>query len=422
MQRREGGSLICDSERNYQIGIGEHSTHRTGDMRRDHWVIPLRQLWFIVLVNLLTNDSIAAQAFTSFDDSPSPSDNYIPRSRPDFNFADIPCDLKENNFCTRAGKAYPWYGIGNFIADNRAMIKRLYGSENQRGPSANHAQGPITTRQGKSVAGTGTNACPSEQFVVTPFWANNSDGNTLALVNFHPFEQAIQQEICKTGVQGRCRDGCQCEQKHAWYRLLAFDPRNECKGIFMDWFQFPSCCSCNCYDNLPVRDASSSSTTPSTSTLPTVEAKSDEGLSAKLINVSAMAEGPPTTSQLSTSSLTSQKTVSHTSSSINITTTSTSTLLPKSRTQQPSSTTTSPLLTTLPAPLNVPCLSTTASSQSATTLSHPRLSLLASAPATSRYLRLKPYLPFRRAQLLEPRLQMQSHLSPLHPNILGQED
>ena len=41
------------------------------------------------------------------------------------------------------------------------------------------------------------NACPSEQFVMTPFWANNSDGRALAVVNFHPFEQAIQQEICK---------------------------------------------------------------------------------------------------------------------------------------------------------------------------------------------------------------------------------
>jgi hypothetical protein len=31
------------------------------------------------------------------------------------------------------------------------------------------------------------------------------------------------------------------------HRLLAFDPTNECRGIFSDWFRFPSCCVCKCY-------------------------------------------------------------------------------------------------------------------------------------------------------------------------------
>jgi hypothetical protein len=45
-----------------------------------------------------------------------------------------------------------------------------------------------------------------------------------------------------------CRDGCRCEQQYRLHRLLAYDPRNECRGIFSDWFKFPSCCVCKCYD------------------------------------------------------------------------------------------------------------------------------------------------------------------------------
>ena len=45
-----------------------------------------------------------------------------------------------------------------------------------------------------------------------------------------------------------CRDGCRCEQQYRLHRLLAYDPNNECRGIFSDWFKFPSCCICRCYD------------------------------------------------------------------------------------------------------------------------------------------------------------------------------
>ena len=33
-------------------------------------------------------------------------------------------------------------------------------------------------------------------------------------------------------------------QKYKWHRLLAYDPNNDCAGIFMDWFLYPSCCVC----------------------------------------------------------------------------------------------------------------------------------------------------------------------------------
>lgn len=40
------------------------------------------------------------------------------------------------------------------------------------------------------------------------------------------------------------------EQQYRLHRLLAYDPHNECRGIFSDWFRFPSCCICKCY-NIP---------------------------------------------------------------------------------------------------------------------------------------------------------------------------
>ncbi|XP_055344830.1 protein spaetzle 4-like isoform X2 [Paramacrobiotus metropolitanus] len=184
----------------------------------------------------------------------SAGSNYIPRIRPDFDLHDIPCDLsRPDKPCTLPGKSYPWFAMNSYIEDNKAMLKRMYGDtcERDAGKHARlRAQGPMS-RQGREQDKPDVgfvNACPSEQFVVTPFWANNSAGTTLAIVNFHPFEQAVQQEVCKPGTSGRCRDGCRCEQKYSWYRLLAFDPRNECRGIFMDWFQFPSCCACHCYE------------------------------------------------------------------------------------------------------------------------------------------------------------------------------
>lgn len=95
----------------------------------------------------------------------------------------------------------------------------------------------------------GYNACPITQEVVAPYWANNTRGETLALLNVYPFEQYIHWEKCSfEGEQMFCRDGCRCEQQFRLHRLLAFDPKNECRGIFADWFRFPGCCVCICYD------------------------------------------------------------------------------------------------------------------------------------------------------------------------------
>ncbi|XP_076243202.1 spaetzle domain-containing protein 4 [Calliopsis andreniformis] len=95
----------------------------------------------------------------------------------------------------------------------------------------------------------GINACPVKEEVVAPFWANNTRGEVLALLNLYPFEQYVHWEKCThENKQMHCRDGCRCEQQYRLHRLLAYDPNNECRGIFSDWFKFPSCCVCRCYD------------------------------------------------------------------------------------------------------------------------------------------------------------------------------
>jgi Spaetzle len=94
-----------------------------------------------------------------------------------------------------------------------------------------------------------SNACPVKEEVVAPFWANNTRGEVLALLNLYPFEQYVHWEKCTNEHrQMYCRDGCRCEQQFRLHRLLAYDPHNECRGIFSDWFRFPSCCICKCYD------------------------------------------------------------------------------------------------------------------------------------------------------------------------------
>lgn len=74
----------------------------------------------------------------------------------------------------------------------------------------------------------------------------------MALLNLYPFEQYVHWEKCtQEHKQMYCRDGCRCEQQYRLHRLLAYDPQNECRGIFSDWFRFPSCCICKCY-NVPL--------------------------------------------------------------------------------------------------------------------------------------------------------------------------
>ncbi|CAH4030091.1 unnamed protein product [Pieris brassicae] len=186
----------------------------------------------------------------------------------------VPC-VKRNFqlYCPTAGNTYPLDKIETFIDENKALIKRMYGSfampsgaRVRRAPGVPdmHAGIPDThsgdsyfrrhVRQAKpklpdaqAVNSTGRiDACESKTEIMTPYWALNSARKLRAIVNTMHFEQAIHQEVCSKQSTSRCSGDCGCEQKYKWHRLLAYDPSDDCAGIFMDWFLFPSCCVCRC--------------------------------------------------------------------------------------------------------------------------------------------------------------------------------
>ncbi|XP_034934726.1 protein spaetzle 3 [Chelonus insularis] len=206
-----------------------------------------------------------------------------------------PCIKKYHQlFCPTAGKTYPIERIELFIDENKALMKRMYGDfemDKDHGPETSSSPrrrkrrsfddydfpdgGPSlrrdplkpgtveggdsffsqirNTRQApKNVPKNTPNdtgrvdVCESKVEVVTPYWASNSAGKIRAIVNTQHFEQAIHQEVCSKTQTNRCSGECGCEQKYKWHRLLAYDPEDDCKGIFMDWFLFPSCCVCRC--------------------------------------------------------------------------------------------------------------------------------------------------------------------------------
>jgi len=203
----------------------------------------------------------------------------------------LPCVTRLNQlFCTSTGVSYPDKSINHFIDQNKALLRRMYGvlqepsiASRTLEESTRHlfrrdvlegtldemlfqndkvetAKGNITTsartrrdsqfpdiparRRSKKK-----DVCHSTVEIVTPYWASNSNGKVRAILNNKEFEQAIHQEICSKSKTRRCSRDCSCEQKYKWHRLLAYDPNNDCSGIFMDWFLFPSCCVCRCNTN-----------------------------------------------------------------------------------------------------------------------------------------------------------------------------
>jgi len=208
----------------------------------------------------------------------------------------LPCVKRLNQlFCGSAGTSYPSSKIDGFIDDNKALLRRMYGElqeprtvtrttvrvvrtfsgtsrfrrdvlegtleemmeeEEDRWQVATNSTGR-QRRQAADFPGTPDqnkdpkkeDVCESKVEIVTPYWASNSNGKVRAIMNNKEFEQAIHQEICTKATTGRCSRDCACEQKYKWHRLLAYDPNNDCAGIFMDWFLYPSCCVCRCSKN-----------------------------------------------------------------------------------------------------------------------------------------------------------------------------
>ena len=101
----------------------------------------------------------------------------------------------------------------------------------------------------KNCVGDITSICPVKKEILQPFWATNSRGETLALMNVAPFAQYVYVELCRFEKKEMlCKKGCRCEQQYGLQRLLAYDPNNECRGVFAEWFRFPSLCICKCYN------------------------------------------------------------------------------------------------------------------------------------------------------------------------------
>jgi len=215
----------------------------------------------------------------------------------------LPCVKKLSQlYCGSAGNSYPATAIDNFIDDNKALLRRMYGElqeprtvttvrvvrtfkhtssrfrrdvlegtleeliedtevEEEKHSAEKHFPGNETVSEkvkrqadfpgnpDKNKKSGKEDVCQSKIEIVTPYWASNSNGKVRAILNNKEFEQAIHQEICSKASTARCNRDCACEQKYKWHRLLSYDPNNDCSGIFMDWFLFPSCCTCRCSRN-----------------------------------------------------------------------------------------------------------------------------------------------------------------------------
>lgn len=206
----------------------------------------------------------------------------------------LPCVKRLNQlFCPSAGNTYPTTKVNKFLDDNKALMRRMFGELQQQSTVTRTTVRVVRTFNGarfrrdvlegtldelqveelddleESVFGSENNrtkrqadfpgtptgnknkvdVCDSTVEIVTPYWASNSNGKVRAVLNNKEFEQAIHQEICSQPKTARCTRDCSCEQKYKWHRLLAYDPNNDCAGIFMDWFLFPSCCVCRCNKN-----------------------------------------------------------------------------------------------------------------------------------------------------------------------------
>jgi len=92
--------------------------------------------------------------------------------------------------------------------------------------------------------------CPSDVKYAMPKRARNVNGDWRVIVNgIHYYSQTARMETCLT-PDSACRllAPCyqsKCTQKFVYHRMLAYDPCDAYKGLFIDVFKFPSACSCH---------------------------------------------------------------------------------------------------------------------------------------------------------------------------------
>ncbi|XP_068225927.1 uncharacterized protein [Palaemon carinicauda] len=109
---------------------------------------------------------------------------------------------------------------------------------NRRAGTENHVH--------RDFARDGGYLCPSEVKYARPKRARNSKGRWKYIVNLDKYSQTIRMEKCmKPG--GACsyvshHYRATCNQVHNYHRLLSWE---DGRGLHMDIFKVPSCCSCH---------------------------------------------------------------------------------------------------------------------------------------------------------------------------------
>lgn len=92
--------------------------------------------------------------------------------------------------------------------------------------------------------------CPADVKYANPQRARNVNGQWRVVVNLGPgLTQTLRIETCLTPGSA-CRllapcFGSKCAQVFAYHRMLAFDPCDPHRGLFVDVFRFPAACSCH---------------------------------------------------------------------------------------------------------------------------------------------------------------------------------
>ena len=78
-------------------------------------------------------------------------------------------------------------------------------------------------------------------------WTNQNTTRFFSEIpSVNPSSTSCSLVFCRQETTNHCSGTCICEQKYTYHRLLAYDPDNDCKGVYIDWFLYPSCCVCRC--------------------------------------------------------------------------------------------------------------------------------------------------------------------------------
>jgi hypothetical protein len=173
-------------------------------------------------------------------------------------------------FC-RAPANYPYAAISKALAKDKHLVSRIRSDspssssqdkKTTQGTNFARAQVDSDDTNDASEADVGrsglqeVNLCRTRRETVTPRAAKNVNGEYLWIVNLNKkqaseeeYTQVVTTTLC-TGADKPCSAGdlfpsssTVCKQEYAEHKLLALG--KDGKGLVIDTFRFPSCCSCH---------------------------------------------------------------------------------------------------------------------------------------------------------------------------------